>query len=405
MSAPLLPRTAKCQPIRIVDVFSGAGGLALGWLRAAEGRGEFVAAIDGDGTLERIYGQNYPTTKFIQHTFAAAPDPDGERRLAEEAGLGAGDVDVLLAGPPCQTLSAAGKRQDHPDNRLVFRVCDLVRTLRPRVVVIENVPQFGHIHDGRLLGRVRVQLTKAGYTTDALALNATAYGVPQIRVRCFVIGVRRELLSESPHAQLKHLRPPPTHSAVWSPNRPTGQPASPILGHALRLPPSVEDALDDLPPLAVGEGDEEGLLTVEPTNPYQAFLRRGQQAVFNHVATKHSPETVAALAAIKPGETPQSIPGHPLRRKVYFRSAYARLDPRWVAPTMTTQTHNPGSGRFTHYRDDRVLTVREVARLQSFPDSFRFFGFSEVQRRHVGNAVPPLLSEALARSLMLVIHA
>src|SRR5207253_1789474 len=120
-------------------------------------------------------------------------------------------------------------------------------------------------------------------------------------------------------------------------------------------------------------------------------MREGDERLFNHVAVKHTPELVEALTLLRPGETPQRIMDHPLRRKPYFQSAYARLDPDCVAPTMTTQTSNAGSGRFTHYRDNRVLTVREVARIQSFPDRFRFVGLPEYQRRHVGNAVPPLM--------------
>ena len=111
---------------------------------------------------------------------------------------------------------------------------------------------------------------------------------------------------------------------------------------------------------------------------------------------------VARMRRIEAGETPQNDGGHPMRQKNYFRLAYSRLAPNEPAGTITTNTHNPGSGRFLHYRDHRTLTVREVARLQGFPDGFRFIGSQGDQRRHVGNAVPPLLSQRVAEALTTV---
>ena len=125
---------------------------------------------------------------------------------------------------------------------------------------------------------------------------------------------------------------------------------------------------------------------------------------YNHVASRHSPKTVRALANLEPGATPQRLTDHPLGKRSYFRLAYSRLHPDEPASTITTQTHNAGSGRFTHYRDHRTITVREAARLQSFPDRVRFTGPLSVQRRQVGNATPPLMSQAIARILIPLIR-
>lgn len=373
--------------------------MALGWMQAFPGRVAHLAAIDADAALEPVYAWNFPKTRFIQHYFDDNPEVDHAATLAESLDVSPESIDVLLAGPPCQSLSSAGKRQDHPDNRLALRVCDLTRELRPKIVVIENVPEFSYIHDGRLLGRVRLQLAKAGYATDTFTLNATSFGVPQVRMRSFVLGLRQDTRTSLPSIR---IRPVPTHLAIASPRvvfSDVPLPAPDLDGVNLPLPPTVEEAIGDLPPLAAGDGHEESEYTMTPITRYQTQLRQSQEILFNHVAVNHSPDLSAAMDILVPGETPQRVPDHPLRRKPYFRSAYARLHPHSVGPTMTTQTQNPGSGRFTHYRDARTITVREVARFQSFPDSFRFFSYQALQRRHAGNAVPPLMSQAIACAL------
>jgi DNA (cytosine-5)-methyltransferase 1 len=386
--------------VTILDVFSGAGGMALGWAHALGAQSSYVAAIDQDVALRDVYHHNFPKTNFVVHSLDSGTAGDHAEKLAKKAGICPYDIDVLLAGPPCQTLSSAGKRLDHPDNRLVFRVCDLIDILHPQMVVIENVPEFSYIHDGRLAGRVRVRLSQSGYVTDIYTLNATSFGVPQARLRCFVVAVRAELARD---LGLKQLRAQPTHVAVatarHTPSQ-NGHGESRLFDDGLLPTITVEQAIGDLPALAPGESVDDEPFTAKPTADYQRLMRRAAERIYNHVAVLHSPELVHAMSLLAPGETPQSHSEHPLRRKTYFRSAYARLHPQGVAPTVTTNTHNAGSGRFTHYRDNRVLTVREVARLQSFPDRFRFLGYSETQRRHVGNAVPPLLSEAIAKALI-----
>jgi DNA (cytosine-5)-methyltransferase 1 len=385
-------RRAASQ-VTIVDVFSGAGGLSLGWLSALGNNARLALAVDSDESLAGLYRANFPSTQFVTHRFSPTEVGDGDR-LATQTGLTRGDVDVLLAGPPCQAFSSAGKRSASLDNRLALRVCELARLLRPKVIVIENVPEFAWSQRGLLIGRVRVQLGEAGYYSETAVLNASAYGVPQVRSRCFIIGVTVEAYRGRTNGDIGSLVPTPTHeiSARGVRRMRTADDSA--------TPPTVAEAVGDLPPLNAGEGAEESAYDRAPWTEYQRRMRADSPVLFNHVAVAHGPSIVNALAQLEPGETPQRTDGHPLRRKEYFRSAYARLSPDDVAPTMTTQTHNPGSGRFTHYRDNRVLTVREVARLQGFPDSFRFVGTSEVQRRHVGNAVPPILSRALAAGLI-----
>jgi DNA (cytosine-5)-methyltransferase 1 len=243
-----------------------------------------------------------------------------------------------------------------------------------------------------------VRLYEAGYRAESSLLNASMFGIPQVRLRNFIVGVR------STNREGFRLHPSATHAGWKSARAAIGSKMAnanaPLRPLDVGLPPcpGVAEAIDDLPSLAAGKRYD-GWLEAPATSEYQQRLR-GSRQVYNHVAVSHSADLVQALATLRPGETPQSMSEHPLKKKDYFRSAYARLHPQGPAPTLTTQTHNPGSGRFTHYRDARVLTVREVARLQGFPDDFKFFGLDETQRRHVGNAVPPILAEAIARHLM-----
>jgi len=386
---------AAC-PIRIVDLFAGVGGLALGWIDAAGRRGaQVLAAVDIDDTLKEAYAWNFPGVRFLQHRYGDPNNGDEARVVADTLGLSPGDVDVLVAGPPCQTFSKAGKRVLDIDSRLVFHVCDFAEALRPPMVVIENVPEFGRVQDGRLIGRVRVLLTNAGYAVTAMRLCAVDFGVPQARERCFVIAVRRDLDMERKDVALRLLRTP--RMIQWLAY--AGETALAVASHTTPST-TVAEGIGDLPPLAVGEGVQETVLTTRATSAYQGFLRDKHSRLFNHVAVRHSSALVAAMARMQPGETPQRADSHPLSPKTYFTGAYGRLAPHRPAPTMTTFTQNAGSGRFTHYRDHRVLTVREVARLQGFPDWFRFFGSQETQRRHVGNAVPPLLAQAVASTLL-----
>lgn len=382
----------SASPLRIVDVFCGAGGLSLGWLRAAGERGaELVAAVDADESLSDVFSTNFPNTRFLRHRFGDAFDADESEAIADRLGLQVGDSDVLLAGPPCQTFSAAGKRELGMESRLGYHICDLARLLQPKIVLIENVPEFSRAEEGRLLGRIRVRLSDAGYVTEVIHLNSVDYGVPQTRTRCFIVGLREDLPRLVRQDLLASLRVVPR---PWE------------LEHTTKDAPvqtTVREALSDLPSLSAGEGEQVSAHAEPAKNVYQTYLRGEQMCLFNHVAGQHSPELLTAMEMLMPGETPQDIEDHPLRRKDYFRAAYARLDPNKPSATMTTQTQNPGSGRFTHYRDHRVLTVREVARLQGFPDWFRFLGTQADQRRHVGNAVPPLLSETISSALLSLI--
>ena len=364
----------------VVDVFSGVGGLALGWTGLTVNV-RHVAAIDCDETLRLSYACNFPGTTFVAHRFG---DPFSEASLAAAGGLLGGinePVNVLLAAPPCQPFSSAGKRNLGREAYLGFHVCMLAEHLRPNIVLMENVPQFGRVLGGTLAGRIRVRLGRADYVTALLTLDALRFGVPQRRARSMLMAFRIDGQRDGADERLRHV--------IETLRQEQGKG---VTGQV-----TVADAIGDLPPLAAGDGAEEIQIRVAPSTEYQKRLRQPNGVTYNHVAASHSADLVERIRTVEAGETPQQCGAHPLRRKEYFRLAYARLSGGAPASTLTTNTHNPGSGRFLHYRDHRTLTVREVARLQGFPDWFRFVGSQTEQRRHVGNAVPPPLSHRIAQ--------
>lgn len=369
----------------IVDAFAGVGGLALGWMNLDGRPVRHLGAIDSDGTLRSCYEHNFPGVSFINYRFGDPFSTEAAREMAGVIDKVPGPVSVLLAAPPCQPFSAAGKRNNvGADAYLAVHACTLAECLDPEIVIMENVPQFGRVMGGNLAGRIRVRLRRAGFATTLITLDALRFGVPQRRARTLLLGARARARRLAVARKLEHAV-----SKLQEEQNYRGQ----------RLYITVSDAISDLPALKAGGGSEEVEIISKPLSDYQRILRKPDGCTYNHTAANHSPELVERMRTVHAGEVPQNCEEHVMRRKQYFRLAYARLSADAPAATLTTNTHNPGSGRFIHYRDHRTLTVREVARLQGFPDWFRFIGLQTVQRRHVGNAVPPPLSRRIAEVL------
>ncbi len=215
-------------------------------------------------------------------------------------------------------------------------------------------------------------------------LNASAFGVPQIRRRAFVVALRKDL-------GISEFEFPAGDYDALDIGRDSHTDAK--ANHRFV---SVEEAIGDLPALNAGEAFDGRAYTCESHTEYQRTRREGSVALFNHVARTHSREFLEKISPIQPGQGNAQLPEGERFSDNYFSQAYARLHPRGIGFTITAHFRNPGSGRFTHYRDNRSITVREAARLQSFDDRFIFYGYHQEQERHVGNAVPPIVSKALA---------
>jgi len=346
--------------VRVVDLFCGCGGMSLG---ARQAGFEVVAGLDTDPIAIQTYQRNFGAERGRLADLASL-EP---RAFARSVGLRRGELDLLIGGPPCQGFSKnvprAQRTHEDPRNLLVQRFLTFVEFLRPRAIIMENVAEMKNGFGGAFSSEIAERLGAAGYAVEARVLRASEHGVPQQRRRAFFIGRRDS------------TRPFPALPA--------------------QAPVTVRDAIGDLPPLEHGEGLAEADYADPPATPYQIGMRAGSPLLRDHVARPLRPTQAARLASIGPGQGLRDLPDA-LRPRSGYSGAYGRLTWEAPAPTITRWVFHPGSGRYGHPRDPRVITIREAARLQSFPDSFTFCG-SYIQKAHqVGNAVPPLLMRALA---------
>ena len=305
-----------------------------------------------------------------------------------------GELDLLTAGPPCQGLSKIGTRQlDDERNQLLRHTCELIDAVKPKLALIENVPSLFWDDQSPLFDELSDMLHESGYVPIPKVLDAWRYGIPQLRRRLFIFIAREDIqVSNDPFPEGDQSLQFNAQELIKAATEDDPQ-----------CPPglSVEDAIGDLPSIPAGGGAEAVQYPrLSELSDYQSARRSGATLLFNHKARSHSPAMLKKMAMIQEGGRNQELPDDQRLRadpeREYFSQAYGRLHRHGIAQTITTYFHNPGSGRFTHYRDLRALTVREAARFQSFDDDYIFFGKAEQQMRHVGNAVPVLLARALA---------
>ncbi|MFO8006440.1 MAG: DNA cytosine methyltransferase [Candidatus Brocadiia bacterium] len=372
------------KPLTLVDLFAGIGGFTLGFLSAQEPEDNLAfdvrLLVDSDSTAAYTFKKNCPRVPYWQ---ADLTEVDGTE-IMDHAGIVPGELDFLVGGPPCQGFSPNGKRWlEDARNRLTARFVSMACELRPKCIILENVPTLLSAW-GELLDQ-EVHEAFPGYDVAAEVLTASEFGVPQIRRRAIVVAVREDL-------GLRGFKFP---SGSFDCVRQGSDVGDGVDGDVKYV--SVQDAIGDLPSLEAGQGVDGDPYPSEPSSDYQRARRSGAVAVFNHMARAHSKEFLEKISVIQPGCGNSDLPKEERFSDNYYSQAYARLHPEGIAFTITGHFRNPGSGRFTHYRDNRSLTVREAARFQSFDDWFVLHGYLTDQERHVGNAIPPLMAEALAR--------
>ena len=368
----------------VIDLFAGVGGFSQGFLRANRGSAPFRfdlrLLVDCDPTANSTFKRNFPSIPYWTADVGKLSSAD----ILGQLKMKAGELDFVIGGPPCQGFSPNGKRWlEDNRNRLLSRFIEIAHELRPKCVILENVPTALSVFEK--LFDSEVQEAFAGYCVKSAVLNASAFGVPQIRRRAFIVALRNDL-------GFADFTFPQGEFDTMDIGRDSHTDAKAEYRFV-----SVEDAIGDLPALEAGEKSDGGQYPNAAQTAYQADRRAGSMALFNHTARAHSKRFLEKISPIKPGEGNAQLPDGERFSDNYFSQAYARLHPRGIGFTITAHFRNPGSGRFTHYRDNRSISIREAARLQSFDDRFIFHGFETDQERHVGNAVPPLLAEALAQ--------
>ncbi|MHB1846729.1 MAG: DNA (cytosine-5-)-methyltransferase [Deltaproteobacteria bacterium] len=385
----------KSTGLSFADLFCGAGGLSAGFRAAGY---EPVFALDKDRDSCATYERNFGLAP--EHASITDFEP------ADLAGK-LDDVDVILGGPSCQTFSTQGRRftwADPKDERtkLWRHMLALVDEVRPRAFLLENVPGLSHKglayeKDGRAQGEIVSHFEELGYALRAKILLAADYGVPQLRRRLFVVGVQEDMAFEFPS---------PTHLGGWRRDTLDIWEEKRIeLGLLRHL--TLGEAVGDLPPLRTGNVSADQYAR-DAQSGYEKLMRVGWKGSLRdhevgHLGEKH----LALVQHVPPGGTWRDIPPHLLperfqggMRRTDSTNLLGRLDPDRPSYTITTQFNNVTAGCFTHPHEDRALSVREGARLQSFPDSFEFTGTLSSRCRQIGNAVPPLLAQHLACALV-----
>lgn len=373
-------------PFRAVDLFVGAGGLSEGFKQAGF---QILAANDFDPDSEITFRLNNPTVPFL-------PDPIQDitaEQLMNVAQLEKGELSVLCGGPPCQAYSVYNHQRGMHDERsgLFREYLRIVEGLMPQLVVMENVTGMTSIEKGRAVDEIHGELGRLGYHVEHRILKAEEYGVPQQRRRIFFIGSRINSRIDWPE---------PTH----------GDANFPLLLDDLRPFVTVWDAIGDLPPLLPQEGSDESEYVVGPFSEYQRESRSGSQYLYNHVAPNLQGINRERMKHIPPGGSWRDLPewllpaGMKKAKRSDHTKRYGRLTTDGLSSTILTKC-DPHWGAYIHPTQERTLTVREAARLQSFPDRVRFMGPRGEQYRQVGNAVPPLLARAVARSVSSMLGA
>jgi DNA (cytosine-5)-methyltransferase 1 len=344
-----------------IDLFSGAGGMSLG----AEWAGVTVKlAVELEASAFSTYARNHPNCLTLRG--------DAQRILDLRWSTDPREL-VVFGGPPCQGFSTSNQRtrsKENEQNWLYRAFIGFVRNVRPGWVVFENVRGILETEQGMFAAQVERDLQKLGYSTSSGLLNAAEFGIPQYRSRFFIIA--------------RHGRAAPP-----LPKPPTIRPVI-----------TVADALGDLPKLEMG-ANESVLCYPRPATSSYAKRMRGQlKKCSGHLVSRNADYVVKRYAKIPPGgnwaDIPKSMMKNYADRTRCHTGIYRRLV--WTEPSVVIG--NFRKNMLIHPKADRGLSVREAARLQSFPDSFVFEGSIGQQQQQVGNAVPPLLAQAVFRTIM-----
>jgi DNA (cytosine-5)-methyltransferase 1 len=345
--------------LKVIDLFSGCGGLSYGFAKAGF---DVVAGIDNWDLSLKTFKQNHPGAKTVLGDLQnLSPE-----FVAKDLGISQGSIDVIVGGPPCQGYSISGKRMvDDPRNQLYRTYLKFVEYFKPKAFLMENVPNLVSMGGGKIKDEILSDFEGLGYRIDYRILLASDYGVPQNRRRVFFVGLR--------NGDKKFEFPKVTH------------------GDDGIKKISTSDAISDLPEGSLIDGSP---YPSKPKTPYQKFMRRRQGQLFNHITILHTEKTKKIISMVPDGGNYKNLPKELWNtRKVNI--AWTRYSSK--KPSLTIDT---GHNHHFHYKYNRVPTPREAARLQSFPDSFIFLGDKNRQLKQIGNAVPPLLAEKIAIQLM-----
>lgn len=342
----------------IIDLFCGCGGLSKGFEEAGY---KVLVGVDVEQSALNTFEKNHDGAIGINLDLSVPESFDIINQT-----IGTKKVDVIIGGPPCQGFSLTGPRNfDDKRNKLYLAMIETVKRFHPQAFLIENVPGMANLYKGEVKDEIIRRFTAMGYNVSCKIVCAADYGVPQIRKRLVFVGLRGTDVSfEFP---------------------------KPILEEKDYI--TCEQAISDLPPLTEELGEEVSSYSQNPTTDFQKKMRGDCNVLYNHVAVNHKEFVKEVIAQVPDGGNYKDLPKG-VGESRNFHMAWTRY-----ASNKPSRTIDTGHRNNFHYKWNRCPTVRESARLQSFPDNFIFTGNKTQQNKQVGNAVPVLLAYALANQI------
>ncbi|MGI8589325.1 MAG: DNA cytosine methyltransferase [Chloroflexia bacterium] len=394
----VLGYNAAMKKPTLVDLFCGAGGMSHGFEQAGF---SVLAGVDSDKDSIATFRMNHIGSRAIQADLTEIR-PD---KLADLINIQRGSLDCLVGGPPCQGFSRNraithenGEFIDDERNYLYRYFLECVAYFQPKVVVIENVPEILIRNNKSFYSEVFERFENLKYHAEARVLNAADYGVPQHRRRAFILAGREG--QPVPFPEPTTL--PGPRAGYRTPNSPkfvgSAAYAQSMFSH-LPIGPTVWEAISDLYRQYSDTIDGNCQYASAPDSTYQKARRNGNSEVANHFPWRLTETQLRRIQLLGQGQGLLHLPEE-LKTKNGYGSAYRRLQADAQALTITTWMFHPGSGMFTHPYEDRIITVREAARLQSFQDSFVFSGKYHSMCRQVGNSVAPLVALNIGKALL-----
>jgi DNA (cytosine-5)-methyltransferase 1 len=329
----------------IIDLFCGCGGLSHGFIDAGY---DVVLGVDNWNDAIKTFVNNHKKSNAL---IADLSDNTPEV-VSQKTGIT--KVDLIIGGPPCQGFSIAGKRMiDDERNKLYKSFVNFVAFYLPKAFLMENVPNIVSMQNGEIRKNIIEDFETLGYKVVYKVLMASDFGVPQNRKRAFFVGIKSGEDFIFPTKNIENLI-------------------------------TAEDAISDLPECTLPNGEN---YFGNPKSEYQKLIRENSKGIFNHETTNHSEQTTEIISLVPDGGNYKNLPAE-FQKTRNVNIAWTRLNSK--KPSFTIDT---GHRHHFHYKFNRVPTVRESARIQSFPDEFIFLGSKTSQYKQVGNAVPPILAK------------
>lgn len=359
------------KKIKVVDLFSGVGGLSFGFAR--DNNFQIIAANEILPNMAKAYELNHPTVKM----YCKDIKDFGIKDLQNDFNIQKRKIDLVVGGPPCQAYSTVGKRLiDDPRGKLFQEYYRVLKEIQPKAFLFENVKGLLSMQKGELLKTILDLFKSLNYKVEYKVLNSADFGVPQVRERVVIIGTKLEQ---------KFNYPEPTHYNLDDGNNLFNQNLKPYL--------TLAEAVSDLP--FIKSNEEQFEYSSLPKNEFQKLMRKNApKNLMDHNSPKNNEKLVKIMESLPDGGTPKDLP-EKLRPTSGFKNTYCRLWWNRPSTTITRNLSTPSSSRCIHPKAPRPLTTREGARLQCFPDDYIFYGSRSSKNLQIGNAVPTFLSIAL----------